>query len=80
MNDYLPYGKLDNNLTLSDWDDVLSDPCVIRGVDLGVEDHYGISIDGKTLKEVVEEAVKEILKEEETKETPRIEKYHMKHK
>ena len=64
------------------WNDVLTDwnPYTVRGVDLGQDDHYGVSIDAKTIKEVVEEAVKEILKEGEAKETPRIEKYHMKHK
>jgi hypothetical protein len=67
------------------WNDVLSDwnPYTVKGVDLGKDDHYGISIDHKTIKEIVEEAVKEILKEEEVANEPitiRIEKYHMKHK
>ena len=64
------------------WNDVLTDwnPYTVRGVDLGQDDHYGVSIDAKTIKEVVEEAVKEILKEEEERKAPRIEKYHMKHK
>lgn len=67
------------------WGDVLSDgswnPYTVKGVDLGKDDHYGISIDNKTIKEIVEEAVKELLKEEEVANKPiRIEKYHMKHK
>lgn len=67
------------------WGDVLSDgpwnPYTVKGIDLGRDDHYGISIDNKTIKEIVEEAVKEILKEEEVANKPiRIEKYHMKHK
>lgn len=65
------------------WSDALTgwNPYTVRGVDLGQDDHYGISIDGKTIREVVEEAVKELLKEEEVANKPiRIEKYHMKHK
>ena len=56
----------------------------IQGVDVGNDDdHYDISIDHRTIKEIVEEAVKAILKEEEMANEPitiRIEKYHMKHK
>lgn len=65
------------------WSDVFTDwnPCTVKAVDLGQDDHYGISIDHKTIKEIVEEAVKELLKEEEVANKPiRIEKYHMKHK
>ena len=65
------------------WSDVLTDwnPYTVKGVDIGKDDHYGISIDHKTIKEIVEEAVKELLKEEEVANKPiRVEKYHMKHK
>ena len=65
------------------WSDVLTDwnPYTVKAVDLGQDDHYGISIDHKTIKEIVEEAVKELLKEEEVANKPiRVEKYHMKHK
>jgi hypothetical protein len=63
------------------WNDVLSDwnPYTVKGVDYGYDDKSVISIDGKTLKEIIEEGVKEFLKEEKT-EAPKIEKYHMKHK
>lgn len=65
------------------WGDVLSDgpwsPYTVKGVDLGKDDHYGISIDNNFIKEIVEKAVKELLEEEKTKPV-RIEKYHMKHK
>jgi hypothetical protein len=73
------YLKLDDRGYIN-WEELgVDNPYTVRGVDLGRDDHYGISIDNKTLKEIVEEAVKELLKEEKT-ETPKIEKYHMKHK
>jgi hypothetical protein len=56
-----------------------NNPYTVKGVDYGYDDKSVISIDGKTLKEIIEEGVKEFLKEEKT-ETPKIEKYHMKHK
>ena len=63
------------------WEDICDSPWTVKGVDLGRDDHYGISIDNKTIKEIVEEAVKELLKDEEVANKPiRIEKYHMKHK
>jgi len=77
MNDL--YGD-SNYLKLSDASSVWN-PYTVKGVDLGKDDHYGIYIDNKTIKEIVEEAVKELLKEEEVANKPiRIEKYHMKHK
>ena len=64
-----------------DWENICDSPWTVKGVDLGRDDHYAISIDNKTIKEIVEEAVKELLKEEEAANKPiRIEKYHMKHK
>jgi hypothetical protein len=62
------------------WNDVFGwNPYTVKGVDYGYDDKSVISIDGKTLKEIIEEGVKEFLKEEKAV-TPKIEKYHMKHK
>lgn len=64
-----------------DWENICDSPWTVKGVDLGQDGHYSISIDHKTIKEIVEEAVKDLLKEEEVANKPiRIEKYHMKHK
>ena len=66
---------------IMDWENICDSPWTVKGVDLGQDDHYSISIDHKTIKEIVEEAVKDLLKEEEVANKPiRIEKYHMKHK
>ena len=64
---------------MADWEDICNSPWTVKGVDLGRDDHYGISIDNNFIKEIVEKAVKELLEEEKTKPVM-IEKYHMKHK
>ena len=82
MNDNIIDGETYLRSNLTSWEDALYgyNPLSIKGVDRGEDDHYGISIDNKGFKELVEEAIKDFLKEEETKKTPRIEKYHIKHK
>ena len=64
---------------MMDWENLCDSPWCVKGVDYGYDDQSVISIDGKTLKEIIEEGVKEFLKEEKAV-TPKIEKYHMKHK
>ena len=76
MNDLIS----DENYLMRDWENLCNSPWTVKAVDLGQDDHYGISIDHKTIKEIVEEAVKDLLKEEVANEPIRIEKYHMKHK
>ena len=81
MNDLISDETYLMRNSIMDWENVCDSPWTVKGVDLGRDDHYGISIDNKTIKEIVEEAVKELLKEEEVANKPvRIEKYHMKHK
>lgn len=79
MNDLIMDGNYLMRNEMADWEDICGSPWTVKGVDLGRDDHYGISIDNKTIKEIVEKAVKELLEEEKTKPVM-IEKYHMKHK
>jgi hypothetical protein len=51
----------------------------VSGVDLGVDDHYGIEIDKGMLKRLVEESIRDMLEEKENKPVI-IQKYKMKHK
>lgn len=81
MNDLISDETYLMRNSIMDWENVCDSPWTVKGIDLGRDDHYGISIDDKTIKEIVEEAVKELLEKEEVANKPiRIEKYHMKHK
>ena len=81
MNDLISDETYLMRNSIMDWENVCDSPWTVKGIDLGRDDHYGISIDDKTIKEIVEEAVKELLENEEVANKPiRIEKYHMKHK
>ena len=63
-----------------DWGEVASDHAeAVSGVDLGVDDHYGIEIDKGMLKRLVEESLRDMLEEKENKPVI-IQKYKMKHK
>ena len=83
-NDYYSWKTLRDNLNEATMNSIYVDDYKwgVQGIDVGNDDdHYGISIDNKTLKEIIEGAVKDLLKEEEVANKPiRIEKYHMKHK
>ena len=58
-------------------DDCLCEnPWTIRGIDAEPE----IKIDGDTLSEIINRAVREAIQEENTLISPKIEKYHIKHK
>lgn len=51
-------------------------PWTIRGIEAEPE----IKIDGNTLSEIIRKAVQEAIQEENMLATPKIEKYHIKHK
>lgn len=51
-------------------------PWTIRGIEAEPE----IKIDGDTLSEIINRAVREAIQEENAVATPKIEKYHIKHK
>lgn len=64
-----------------DWEEICSSASAeaVSGVDLGVDDHYGIEIDKGMLKKLVEESLRDMLEEKENKPVI-IQKYKMKHK
>lgn len=46
----------------------------------GVEPVPGIEIDKDSLSEIIKEAIQEVIQEKNLPATPKIEKYHIKHK